>query len=209
MRYVRGPYNKFNDEEQWIRTSDGCTNHCPFCYCPTDIQTYTIPEIVRNKVRIMDMNPLQAERVRLLPLLAVLPTKLNKRVIHYEFIFGIDYRELTFQFACLLYAIRCGRFNRKGKWLRSIRVAWDWHYSIRDFWYDRVQLLLKAGFKPRQIEVFMICDWKIPYEECVRKLEAIKEWGFVINDCWYDNVKTPNFQCNNWTLDQCRAFRRA
>jgi hypothetical protein len=54
--YSLGAYNKFDDKEQWIRITEGCPHHHEFCYEPTEIKVFRIPEIVRNKVKIMDMN---------------------------------------------------------------------------------------------------------------------------------------------------------
>ena len=57
--YAKGEYNKFNDEEQWIRISEGCPNKCAFCresWENPKLIMLEIPEIVRNKVKIMDMN---------------------------------------------------------------------------------------------------------------------------------------------------------
>ena len=59
--YSTGPYNKYNDIEQWIRISEGCPNNCPFCYEPIKETVYEIPKIIRRKVKIMDMNLLSKE----------------------------------------------------------------------------------------------------------------------------------------------------
>lgn len=204
MAYTSGPYNKCNEDEQWIRVTDGCPNQCEYCYCPPEINDYGIPEIVRNKVRIMDMNLLAVDK----NILLALPIKLNKKIIHYEMICGVDYRLLDIETAELLYKLRFGRFNKKGRWQRSIRIAWDGGYYFNEVIKNKVDMLIKAGFKPVQIEVFMICDWKITFNECCMKLDTLKELGCLVNDCWFDNVKPPNYQCNYWTLEQCKSFRK-
>lgn len=201
MTYTTGAYNKCNDDEQWIRITDGCPNRCEYCYAPPKLEDYGVPQILRNKVKVMDMNLLAVNPNRL----DELPTRLNKTIIHYEMICGFDYRLLNEKIATKLYKLRFGRFNRKGKWYRSVRIAWD--YWLEDNIEDKVTVLKKVGFKGRQIEVFMVCDWKIPFEICVAKLYEIKKWGCLINDCWFDNVKPPKYQCNYWTLEQCKKFR--
>ena len=52
--YSTGPYNKWDDKEQWIRISQGCPNNCSFCYEPPKEIVFDIPQIVRNNVKIMD-----------------------------------------------------------------------------------------------------------------------------------------------------------
>jgi len=57
--YSKGSYNKFDDHEQYIRISEGCPNGCPYCrekYENPEIKMLEIPEIQRNKVKILDMN---------------------------------------------------------------------------------------------------------------------------------------------------------
>jgi len=58
--YARGSYNKFDWEEQWIRLSEGCPNNCEFCRetkeCGKLPIYFDIPKIVRNHVKILDMN---------------------------------------------------------------------------------------------------------------------------------------------------------
>jgi hypothetical protein len=58
------------------------------------------------------------------------------------------------------------------------------------------------------LSCFIICDWQIPYEDCLKKLDLLKIWGVKVNDCWFDNVVSPNFQCKYWTLEQCKEFRK-
>lgn len=52
--YSYGAYNKFDGQEQWIRITEGCPNQCPYCAEPREFKIFDIPEIVRNKVKILD-----------------------------------------------------------------------------------------------------------------------------------------------------------
>ena len=60
MEYHSEFYNKIDESEQWIRLSDGCYRNCWNCYCPKEVVSYSLPEIKRNKVVILDMNYLYA-----------------------------------------------------------------------------------------------------------------------------------------------------
>jgi hypothetical protein len=198
--YSKGSYNKFNETEQWIRISEGCPNNCEYCRETKENGSkpvnYGIPLIERNKVKIMDMNfiyqPNSKEFIEVLG-----SQKVNNKVVKYELICGIDWRFMTQEKANLL------KQNR----FKNIRLAWDYGFEHQYKIKDCVNMLIKAGYKPKEISVFMICDWKIPYSVCCSKLDLLKIWNVKVNDCWFDNVVSPNFQLNYWTLEQCKDFR--
>lgn len=197
IKYSYGSYNKFNDIEQWIRITEGCPHNCPYCNEPQEIKIFEIPKIVRNKVKIMDMNILCKPEA--LDIIKELGTKrVNKRVVYYEFICGIDYRFLTQEIAD---ALKKSRFKR-------IRIAWDWFYKDQVKIRDAVKLLLKASYKPTEIMIFMICNWKISYEECCKKLDLCKIWNVLVADCYYDNQVFPKVIPFYWTDRQNKDFRR-
>jgi hypothetical protein len=72
---------------------------------------------------------------------------------------------------------------------------------------DSIDMLKRADYKPAGISVFMICNWKIPYKECVKKLDVMKVWGILVNDCYWDNQVFPNVIPEYWTKDQLVYFR--
>jgi hypothetical protein len=205
----RGPYNKHNDEEQWIRISEGCPNNCPYCYEPTKIMLFEIPEIVRKKVRIMDMNLLcKKEALDILNDLG--RRKLKGRFVYYELMCGIDYRFLTPLIAFALRKNRFGMFSKKGKWHPGVRLAWDTPYRENPKIKEAIDMLIRAGFKPfkpREIQLFVLCNWKIPYLDCIKKLDLAKVWGVQIADCYYDNQVSPRILPRYWSLKQIRQFR--
>jgi hypothetical protein len=96
--YSIGSYNKVNDTEQWIRITEDCPNNCSYCFEPREVKIHPIPEIVRNKVKIMDMNLLSKKQA--LDIIQELGTKkVNGKVVYYELICGIDYRFTTQEIA--------------------------------------------------------------------------------------------------------------
>lgn len=197
VKYSYGPYNKFDKKEQWIRITEGCPNNCPYCYEPQKFKIFGIPEIVRNEVKIMDMNLLaKKEAVNILYDLGV--KKVNGRVVHYELICGVDFRFMT---PTLVVALKKNRF-------KNIRIAWDWNYKDQRRTKLAIDLLIEAGYRRKDIMVFMICNWKIPYEECLKKLDLLKIWNVQVADCWFDNQKSPNILPVFWTSKQIKDFRR-
>ena len=193
----RDPYNKYNSTEQWIRITSGCSNNCPFCYEPTEIKQYPIPKIIRNYVKIMDMNIL--ERSDLLDLFEKFRNiRVNNKVVYYELICGIDFRKMNFDLALLL---KSSRFKR-------IRLAWD--FTLKDQYRikDCIKYLLKAGFKSDSLMVFMVCNWKISYLDNLQKLDLCKIWRVQVADCYYDNQLSPNIIPSYWTGEEIKTFRK-
>lgn len=195
VKYTSGPYNKYNDVEQWIRLSDGCPNNCPYCYAPTKLQTYPIPDIIRHDVKIMDMNLLANPHS--INILKSLPRTLNKKKIEYNLICGVDYRHLTEKKLKLLRTMNIPR----------LRLAWDWYLTDQLKIKNTLILLKKHGFTKRKVMIFILCNWKIPYQECIKKLDLLKIWGVMVSDCYFDNQKPPNLIPLYWNDKELKEFR--
>jgi len=198
--YSKGPYNKYNDTEQWIRLSEGCPNNCEFCReskeCGVESIYFDIPEIIRNKVKVMDMNLLyKPKAIEIIQELG--KKKVNNKVVYYELICGIDWRFMTQEKAN---ALKQNRFV-------NLRFAWDYTLQHQMKIKDCVSMLLKAGYKPKKLSCFILCNWKIPYEDCLRKLDLLKIWNIKVNDCWFDNQLSPNIEPIYWTKEQIKDFR--
>jgi hypothetical protein len=198
--YGRGLYNKSDDHEQWIRISEGCPNNCEYCRetkeCGVKPIYFDIPKIVRNKVKIMDMNLIYKPKV--LEIIKELGSKrVNDKVVYYELICGIDYRFMTLEIA---QALKDNRFQ-------NIRFAWDYgmdrQYKIKDM----INMLLKVGYKAKEISCFMVCNWKVSFEIRCLQLDLLKIWNIKVNDCWFDNQLSPNIKPIYWTEEQIKSFR--
>jgi hypothetical protein len=165
-------------------------------------------EICKNNVIISDMN-LLAKKEALEIIRALGEKKVNDKVVYYELECGIDYRFLTQETADALYQSRFGNFVRKG-WVRGMKIAWDWQLTEQLRIRNAIRMLEKAGYTTGQhgnIFCFMIVNWKITFEECVKKLDLLKVWGVKINDCCFDGgykVAVPE----HWTAEQIETFRR-
>jgi len=197
VKYSYGPYNKCDDDEQWIRISEGCPHNCPYCYEPQEYKIFGIPKILRNKVKIMDMNLLvKPEAIQIIKELGL--KRVNNKVVYYELVCGIDYRFLTPQIA---------KYLKKSRF-KNIRIAWDWFYKDQIKIKKGLDLLFKVGYKPRDLMIFMICNWKIPYSENMLKLDICKVWGVKVADCYYDNQLSPNIIPINWSDQEIKEYRR-
>ncbi|KKL72835.1 hypothetical protein LCGC14_2080910 [marine sediment metagenome] len=197
VKYSYGPYNKFNDEEQWIRITEGCPNNCPYCYEPQEFKIFKIPEIVRNNVKIMDMNLLcKPGAWGILDSLG--KRKVNNKIVYYELVCGIDYRFLTPQLA---------HFLKQGHF-KNIRLAWDFWYKDQYKIGMAVNMLFKAGYTHKDITIFMICNWKIPQTDCLKKMDLCKVWRVKVADCYFDNQVSPNIKPIWWQEHEIKEFRR-
>ena len=195
--YSTGPYNKMNDTEQWIRISQGCPNQCPFCYEPMQRIEFCVPKIERRTVKIMDMNLLSQHRV-LARIQYLGDQKVDNKVVHYELVCGIDHRFLTL---LLAEALKKSRFQK-------IRLAWDFAYLDQFRIREALKMLMVVGYRPREMTVFMICNWQISYEECLKKLYLCAIWSVKVADCYFDGQVSPNIEPIGWTAEQIKDFRR-
>jgi len=195
--YSTGPYNKMNETEQWIRISQGCPNKCAFCYEPPQRVVYPVPPIERNIVKIMDMNFLSQDRV-MERIQYLGQQKVNKKVVYYELVCGIDHR---FLYSDLSKALKEARFN-------NIRLAWDFEYTDQIKIRNALKSLMAAGYRSRDLTIFMVCNWKIPYEECIKKLYLCAIWSVKVADCYFDGQVSPNIEPIGWTTDQIKDFRK-
>ncbi len=200
-------YNENNEEEQWIRITDGCFRNCWNCYCPTEKKVYDLPEIIRNKVRFLDMNFLYAHP-NPLKFIGDLPKKLNGKVVRYTFLCGLDFTLFKQEIVEAMKKARIGRFNNKGNFINGISFAWDRSIKEKPLFLKAIKMLVEAGYLRRNIQILMLCNGKISFEECLEKLKVLKEERIQIADCWYDNQKRGSIKPIYWTEEQCKAFGR-
>lgn len=198
-KYSKGAQNIITDEYQVIRLSEGCPHKCAWCYEWKEIgdnwQVFPIPEIVRNDVRITDMNLLaKPEAIGLISKFKDI--RVDGKVVYPWLVCGIDYRFLTPEIA---QALKESRFV-------NMHIAWDWRYSDQKKIKKAVDVLKKVGY--RNISIFMICNHPaVSYRENCKKLDLCKYWGCKVNDCWFDNQLSPNIEPIGWLHDDIKKFR--
>lgn len=196
--YSYGPYNKVRGNKQAIRLTEGCVHNCVWCYEPLEIKIFGIPEIVKNHVLIYDMNLLCKDAaLRLIEDLGKI--RVNGKVVLYQLVCGIDYRFLTSEIALALH---------KSRFIK-MRLAWDGSYSDQIRILNAIEILEKAGYKSREIMVFMLCNHRsVSYEEACLKLDLCKIWRVKACDCYFDGVVMPHVTSRAWTMQQIKTFRK-
>ena len=195
--YSYGPYNKVRGDKQAIRVTEGCPHNCANCYEPTDFKIFGIPELERNHVLIYDMNLLcKPEALSLIETLGRI--RVNGKVVKYELVCGIDYRFLTQQIADALHKNR----------FKKMRLAWDSSYSEQRKIKKAIDVLLKAGYKRKELMVFMLCNYRtVSFKENCLKLDLCKVWNVKVCDCYFDGVVMPHVSPIAWSMREIKAFR--
>jgi len=193
-----GPqYVAIKGNNQRIELHRGCpmANVHDYCYEPFEHEDFPIPELTKNQVEILDMNFLA--RKDALDIIKELGSKrVNGKVIKYELICGIHFKLLTQEIADAL---------KKSRFVRP-RIAWDGPLEDQMKIKDTILILTKAGYKRNEIMLFMIVNWRIPYTECLRKLDLMKVWNVKVCDCCYDGgykYAVPEY----WTQKEMNDMR--
>ncbi len=197
-------YNKTDESEQWIRLSDGCYRSCWNCYCPKEKLSYPLPTIERNKVVILDMNFLYVYPDPIGTIRTLGNKKVNKKVVYYDFQCGLDFTLINIHLAMALKKGRFGRFNNKRNYTNGLRIAWDRGIDEKKQFTKAILMLKGVGYK--QIQIFMLVNGKVSFDECVQKLLVLMKLRVEIGDCWYDNQKRGSIIPSYWTQEQCDLF---
>jgi hypothetical protein len=176
-----------------IQFTSGCPNNCDYCHEPKEVKRifpYDYKLMGEEKeIQILDMNFL-ANPDHLM-LLRTMPDS------KYELICGVDYRRLTQEI--------CNLLKKRG--FIKIRWAWDYGFSQQSKHKKVYKMFLKAGYKPKELSVFVLVNWKTPFVDCMRKLQLFKVWGVNVSDCCFDGgykMAKPH----HWSLEHIKRLRK-
>ncbi len=204
---------------QILHTSRGCTRRCTFCGTWRIEPQFTCKESITNEIQkrklvFYDNNLLANPKIDdILRELAAYRTP-EGRQITCESQSGFDLNLLTPERAKLL---KDARFIKP-------RIAWDGPCDRRAKVRKAVRMLKKVGYGRKDVYVFMIYNYKLPYAEMRKKLDACRRWKVRLIDCRYrplditeDNYRPgpkpqepgSYYVHEGWTDRQVRSFRRA
>lgn len=201
---------------QIIHTSRGCIRHCEFCGARKIEPEFTYKksiasEIRKNKIIFYDNNLLANPHIEGI-LKELANSVVNGRPITCESQCGFDGRLLTPVLAKLL---------KKARFINP-RIAWDGPYGEYKRVEKQLNLLVNAGYRRRDIFVFMVYNWDLGPDEMEKKREKCKEWQVQISDCRYrlldqlfDNYNPHKPQTSEdyyihpkWTDQLIKTFRK-
>jgi len=173
--------NPHKIDYQIIHTSRGCNRHCDFCGTWKIEPKFYAKESIRNEIKFKKlvfydnnflMNP---HIVKILNELIEL--KKDKKIIWCESQSGFDGRILI-QKPYLAEMLKKTGF-------RYPRIAWDWGYNQHIEIKHQIDILIKNGYKSKDIFIFMLYNWEIPFKEMEMKRIECWKWKVQISDCRY------------------------
>jgi len=171
-----------NLDYQIMHTSRGCIRNCEFCGInkiePQFEYKSTInKEIRKPKIIFYDNNLLANPYIEnILTELAYLKKK--SKIKWCEAQSGLDGRIIE-QNPDLVILLKQAGF-------KNIRISWDEPLSDEDHIKKQIDIIKKAGYNlKRDVFVFMIYNWNVPFEEMERKRIKCWEWKVQISDCRY------------------------
>jgi len=209
-------YDLIGVDYQIIHASRGCIRRCKFCGTykiePKFISKRSIKEEIKsNKLIFYDNNFLANEYIENI-LEELKNAKINGRAVYSECQSGFDGRILTKELALKL---------KKARFINS-RIAWDNSYEEYKDIEKQISFLIDGGYNPKDIYVFILYNYELPFEMMEEKRKKCLEWGVQIADCRYrpldqtfDNYNPhKKVQFNedyyihpNWTDSEVRKFR--
>ncbi|MBS1263305.1 MAG: hypothetical protein MAG715_00481 [Methanonatronarchaeales archaeon] len=208
---------------QIIHTSRGCKRECDFCgVWKINPEFKNISEIKDNivpgkrKLVIYDNNMLMNPHIEHL-LDELIELKDRGDILWCEAQSGFDGRVLTKK-------PQLGKKIKKAGF-RYPRIAWDWGIDQKSQIKEQVEILKNAGYSTKEIFIFMIYNWEIPFREMEEKRIACFDFGTQIADCryrplnqTYDNYNPRAYKKGQteedyhihkgWTDAKVRQFRK-
>jgi len=193
----------------------GCFRRCEFCGTwkiePRETFDSNIPgKVSMNHVVFYDNNFLRNPHIREM-LKDLSNIKVNDRHVVYESQSGFDGRILDQELAFLL---------KRARFVNP-RIAWDNSYSDAYKIEKQIRFLTTAGYKPRDIYVFVLYNWDYDFNTLENKRLKCWEWGVQISDCrfrplnqLYDSFNSRRRQTSanyyihsNWKDEEVKQFR--
>lgn len=227
-------YDLVDVDYQIIHTSRGCIRQCGFCgtyiiepdwRCKKSIKE----EILKNqenlydkkkknlkKIIFYDNNLLANEHIENI-LDDLIELKKEKKITYVESQSGFDGRILMKK------PHLAEKLKKAG--FKNPKIAWDHRMRDAPKIKKQIDLLIDAGFVAKEISIFMIYNYEIPYEEMEEKRQKCAEWKVQITDCRYRplNAEDDNYSSykreqgpkdyhihtgGGWTDAKVRKFRR-
>ena len=210
-------YELVDVEYQIIQTTRGCIRNCSFC------GTYKIEphfsykksirrEIVKKKLIFYDNNLLANPYIDNI-LNELIRLRRHKKIHECDSQSGIDARLLTQEIA--------DKLHKAG--FKKIRFAWDRGYEEHENIRQQTQLLLNAGYRARDIQVFILYNYEVTYNESEKKRAYMSKLGVQTAPCRYIPLDATSDGYNpykqsqtreeyyihpRWTDTEVRAFKR-
>ena len=213
-------YDLVDVDYQILHTTRGCIRKCGFCgtyiiepkwLCKNSIKD----EIVKKKLIFYDNNLLANEFIEDI-LDELIELKKERKITYVESQSGFDGR-IMLKNPHLAKKLKDAGF-------KNPKIAWDHSVKQAPYIKKQIDLLVDAGFKEKEISIFMIYNYDLDYKEMEEKRVNCANWGVQITDCRYRPLDQTfdeyspskhkgqteeDYHINeNWTDHEIRKFRR-
>lgn len=194
----------------------GCFRRCKFCGTwklepRMTFDRNVASRVSTNRVVFYDNNFLKNRYIRDI-LKELSQVRVNRRKVQYECQSGFDGRILDEDLAHML----------KEAGFVNPRIAWDNSFDDGQEIKRQIGYLEKAGYKSKDIYVFMLYDWEYDFQILERKRLKCWEWQVQISDCRFrpldqlhDHFNSRKSQTSldyyihpNWTDEEVKQFRK-
>jgi len=218
---VKPAYDLVDVDYQILHTTRGCIRKCSFCGTwkiePEFIAKKSIIDMVTHKKLIFYDNNMLANPFIENILNELIELKKRGKILWCESQSGFDGRIMQ-QKPYLGKMLKQAGF-------RYPRIAWDGEYKFYPEIEKQINILKNSGFHAKEIYIFVLYNWEIPFEEMEKKRVKCWEWGVQIADCRYRplnqmfdefNSKKKNqtikdyyiHTATGWTDDLVKKFRK-
>jgi len=203
---------------QILHASRGCPRRCSFCGTWKVEPEISFKKSVRrlicnNKIVFYDNNLLANPSIKNI-LEELAKTRWKGKSMVCESQSGFDGRILEKN-------PHLGKLLRKARFVNP-KIAWDTKYGNHPRIEKQVQILEDAGFAHKDIGIFMMFNWEIPYTKMEKKRVKCWNWRVQVDDCrfrpldqLFDNFNSRKSQTREdyyihpkWTDRQVKEFRR-
>ncbi len=204
---------------QILHAQRGCFRSCPFCGTwriePKETSKPSIKEeIFKRKIVFYDNNFFKNKNVHNI-LDELIRLKKKREILWCESQSGFDGR-------ILMSDPELANKLKKASF-RNVRIAWDWGYEKKDEIKKQLDILVNAGYNSKDLELFMLYNWDIPFDEMEKKRAKCFEWQVQISDCRFrpldqkfDKYNPRNYEQTNddyfihekWSDILIKQFRR-
>lgn len=172
-------YSLVDVDYQIVHASRGCSRKCDFCGTWKIENKFTYKDSIKNeiicpKIVFYDNNLLQNPKIESI-LNELVKLKEEKKIKWCESQSGFDGR-------LLLEKPRIGILLRKAGF-RYPRIAWDGSYGDYTKIKQQIDILIESGYSSKEIFIFVLYNWDIPFQEMEKKRLKCFEWGVQIADC--------------------------
>ena len=204
-------YDLVDVDYQIIHTSRGCIRQCGFCgtyiiepewACKSTIKKeietnqekyFNLKKKHLKKIIFYDNNLLANEYIENI-LNELIELKKEKKITYVESQSGFDGRILRKKPHLAKMLKEAGFKNPK--------IAWDYGIKQAPAIKEQIDLLIKAGFAAKEISIFMIYNYEIPYEEMEDKRKQCAEWQVQITDCRYRPLEAQDDKYSSYKREQ-------